>query len=138
MPTSPPWKIPEIFVVPPVALTYRPTFVSDAPLHAPVDVISVPYLLIEAVEVVAVFVRRFPIYVPALAPEATVCNSDVGAAVPTPRLPAAVSRIPSTLFVLATRSILSVVPQKLVPATVPAFPKSSQPVPKKGTQATPL
>ena len=46
-----------------------------------------------------------------------------GVAVPTPRLPADVRRSFSVLFVLNTRSCASVVPIKLVPATVPLLPR---------------
>ena len=43
--------------------------------------------------------------------------------------PLAVTRILSILFVLITQSILSEVPIKLVPATVPALPVVNHPVP---------
>ena len=49
-----------------------------------------------------------------------------GDAVPIPTFPALRIRIFSVLFVLTTRSIASVVPMKLVPATVPALPRRVQ------------
>ena len=52
-----------------------------------------------------------------------------GEAVPIPTFPALRTRIFSVLFVLTTRSIASVVPIKLVPATVLAFPVINHHVP---------
>jgi len=49
-----------------------------------------------------------------------------GEGVPIPTFPAERIRTFSVLFVLNTRSIASVVPRKLVPATVPALPSMTQ------------
>src|SRR5882672_11170797 len=49
-------------------------------------------------------------------------NLNAGLFVPTPRFPAPVNRLTSLLFVFTTKSILSVVPTKFVPAVVPALP----------------
>ncbi len=49
-----------------------------------------------------------------------------GVDVPIPTLPVVSILIVSTLFVLKTRATLSVVPRKLVPATVPELPRIDQ------------